>query len=624
MALPSSGLPTANQVADWAISVIGKRIDLQGSGYGSQCWDMPNYILERYWGIRTPGNARDMAWYRYPSGFKVIKNTPSFVPLPGDFPVWTTGDYNWSTWGHTAIVVGPSTTSYFYSVDQNWINSNAYNGSPGAKIKHSYFGVTHFIRPPYKEEEKPKKEPKPIEKPKPVVDPAPNKPAEDTKPISKIVTRIKYTVLSKDDKESKEIFGTVVTGEKRTHSPNKILVKNAISMDSVHTLYQDRNSIFKDDEYPHYFVDRYNIWSPRSIDYKVPGHGDSIVIVICEDINTSDDTFERNELAAMTLINKLCHKHNIVFDSHNIIVDKKAWRTLLVHQKHNIVSVGNASDSSYSSASQSLMKLYENKNKILNEVPKDIIEKIRIKTFVKVDKKFAKTNESQSNNSYITKERSSYTLDEAVDIQMRHAPQMSNGVTWFNASKQQVKSAMNTNTIFNSQSQVYQFLRLDKYQGLSVDKLNEILKGKGTLNGKGQAFADACKKYEVNEIYLIAHALLESGGGTSYFASGNSGYYNYFGIGAFDSNPNNAINFARNEGWNTPEKAIIGGAEFVRKGYIGQGQNTLYRMRWNPKKPGTHQYATDIRWASHQATTISNHYKKIGLKGKHFIYDQYK
>lgn len=30
MALPSSGKPTASQVADWAISVIGKRIDVDG------------------------------------------------------------------------------------------------------------------------------------------------------------------------------------------------------------------------------------------------------------------------------------------------------------------------------------------------------------------------------------------------------------------------------------------------------------------------------------------------------------------------------------------------------------------------------------------------------------------
>ena len=29
-------------------------------------------------------------------------------------------------------------------------------------------------------------------------------------------------------------------------------------------------------------------------------------------------------------------------------------------------------------------------------------------------------------------------------------------------------------------------------------------------------------------------------------------------------------------------KGIIGGAKFVRQGFISKGQNTLYRMRWNP------------------------------------------
>lgn len=66
------------------------------------------------------------------------------------------------------------------------------------------------------------------------------------------------------------------------------------------------------------------------------------------------------------------------------------------------------------------------------------------------------------------------------------------------------------------------------------------------------------------------------------------------------------------------------GAKFVRQYYIGRGQNTLYHMRWNPKHPATHQYATDIRWCSHQAETISAYYKKIGLKGMYYIRDKYK
>nr|WP_275583822.1 N-acetylglucosaminidase [Mammaliicoccus sp. P-M58] len=167
-------------------------------------------------------------------------------------------------------------------------------------------------------------------------------------------------------------------------------------------------------------------------------------------------------------------------------------------------------------------------------------------------------------------------------------------------------------------------LDLGKYQGIPVSKLNTLLSGKGTLSGQGKAFAEAGKRYRVNEIYLIAHAILETGNGRSYFASGNSGYYNMYGIGAYDSNPNYAITFAKNQGWNTAAKAIIGGARFIRKDYIDLSQNTLYRMRWNPKKPATHQYATDIRWCQHQATTIKQYYTKIGLKGQYFIRDKYK
>ncbi|WP_257616982.1 hypothetical protein, partial [Staphylococcus saprophyticus] len=44
----------------------------------------------------------------------------------------------------------------------------------------------------------------------------------------------------------------------------------------------------------------------------------------------------------------------------------------------------------------------------------------------------------------------------------------------------------------------------------------------------------------------------------------------------------------------------------------------------NPQRPGTHQYATDIRWCQHQASTIYHLYKKIGLKGMYFLRDRYK
>ncbi|EYO73966.1 hypothetical protein W197_02808, partial [Staphylococcus aureus DAR5880] len=38
--------------------------------------------------------------------------------------------------------------------------------------------------------------------------------------------------------------------------------------------------------------------------------------------------------------------------------------------------------------------------------------------------------------------------------------------------------------------------------------------------------------------------------------------------------------FARNKGWTSPAKAIMGGASFVRKDYINKGQNKRRTFKW--------------------------------------------
>ncbi len=50
----------------------------------------------------------------------------------------------------------------------------------------------------------------------------------------------------------------------------------------------------------------------------------------------------------------------------------------------------------------------------------------------------------------------------------------------------------------------------------------------------------------------------------------DTGAYNYFGIGAFDNDPDYAMTFAKNKGWTSSAKAIMGGASFVRKDYINK------------------------------------------------------
>ncbi|MEJ9315537.1 peptidoglycan-binding protein [Halalkalibacterium halodurans] len=207
--------------------------------------------------------------------------------------------------------------------------------------------------------------------------------------------------------------------------------------------------------------------------------------------------------------------------------------------------------------------------------------------------------------------------------------------TWRNATQSDFLPYLDPN-----QNDRFQHLVLDRSVGVSAQELNKVLAGKGILDGKGQAFIEAGRTHSVNEIYLIAHALLETGNGRSSLATGievgrnSSGNlvlvtssnrssltnirttYNMFGIGAHDSDPYRlgAIR-AYQEGWFTPEAAIIGGAQFISNSYFARGQNTLYKMRWNHlyqnASGGFPQYATDMGWAVKQVPRIKELYQQL-------------
>lgn len=195
--------------------------------------------------------------------------------------------------------------------------------------------------------------------------------------------------------------------------------------------------------------------------------------------------------------------------------------------------------------------------------------------------------------------------------------------------------------------EMYQFLDLRYYTGLTSSSLNTILKGKGILEGQGSAFVDGSKSAGINEVYLIAHALLETGNGGSqlangfwynpdtdkilpYGSEGEDGFvkvYNMFGIGAIDSAPvGGGVRYAYKEGWTTPAKAIVGGAQWIGKSYINsetRQQYTLYTMKWN-NYDNTHQYATDIGWALKQTNQMYNIYSQNDYSSLRFVLPQYR
>lgn len=211
------------------------------------------------------------------------------------------------------------------------------------------------------------------------------------------------------------------------------------------------------------------------------------------------------------------------------------------------------------------------------------------------------------------------TLDDMVNNQKPNKPVFVETNDFTNeASTNQIKYYLNPNNFIDAYGK-YQFLKLSYTDGISADDINNILKGKGILEGKGQAFLNAAKTNNVNVAYLVSHALLETGNGTSVLAngglkdsSGNYIYgkpvYNFFGIHAYDDDPNGeGTKAAYDYGWFTPEDAIMGGAQWISLGYINNPngkQDTLYKMRWNPDNPGQHQYATDVAWAYKQIPNI--------------------
>ncbi|PAH61490.1 cell wall hydrolase, partial [Staphylococcus aureus] len=610
---PKTRKPTASEVAEWAKSNIGKRINIDNYR-GSQCWDTPNYIFSRYWGFRTWGNAKDMANYRYPKGFRFYRYSSGFVPEPGDIAVWHPGNGIGSD-GHTAIVVGPSNKSYFYSVDQNWINSNSWTGSPGALIRHGYASVTGFVRPPYSKD---------TSKPSNTNTSSASKANDSTitgeakKPQFKEVKTVKYTAYSNVlDKEEHFIDHIVVWGDERSDIQG-LYIKESMHMRSVDELYTQRNKFISDYEIPHLYVDREATWLARPTNFDDPRHPNWLVIEVCGGQTDSKRQFLMNQIQALIRGVWLLSGTDKELSETTLKVDPNIWRSMKDLINYDLIKQGIPDNAKYEQVKKKMLETYIKRDILTRENIKEVTTKttIRISDKTSVDSASKRGPTPSDKKPSIVTETSPFTFQQALDRQMaRGNPKKSHTWGWANATRAQTSSAMNVKRIWESNTQCYQMLNLGKYQGISVSALNKILKGKGTLDGQGKAFAEACKKNNINEIYLIAHAFLESGYGTSNFASGRYGAYNYFGIGAFDNDPDYAMKFAKNKGWTSPAKAIMGGAGFVRKDYINKGQNTLYRIRWNPKNPATHQYATAIEWCQHQASTIAKLYKQIGLKG---------
>ena len=234
------------------------------------------------------------------------------------------------------------------------------------------------------------------------------------------------------------------------------------------------------------------------------------------------------------------------------------------------------------------------------------------------DQKLAAATEETAVES-LQKDINSYygiSTAEAFNIQTGVGGKIQKNGKWIWASGNEIKQYFEP-TAKNLTDYKFQFLSLAAPAGISEEDARAYLEDKGILKGQEATFIAAAEANHINEIYLMAHACLETGNGTSKLSKGvvykGTVVYNMFGIKAVDSDPlGEGAAYAYKMGWTTPEKAIMGGAKFISDEYINNDvykQDTLYEMRWNPASPGNHQYATDVAWAAKQAIRMKKIYE---------------
>ncbi len=125
-----------------------------------------------------------------------------------------------------------------------------------------------------------------------------------------------------------------------------------------------------------------------------------------------------------------------------------------------------------------------------------------------------------------------------------------------------------------------------RVSGVSSEKINEKLKGTA-LEGMGDDFVNAERKYGVNAWFLTGLAIHESGYGTSRIAQDKN---NLFGFKAYDSNP-----YASATQFNTMGDSVDKVAQYLSENYTNPSGK--YYNGESVDAIGK-RYATDPNWAN--------------------------
>ena len=189
------------------------------------------------------------------------------------------------------------------------------------------------------------------------------------------------------------------------------------------------------------------------------------------------------------------------------------------------------------------------------------------------------------------------------------------------ASHKAIEYKMDPRNILNEEN-IFQFKELNYVEGAgTLEGLREITDGT-FLEGESicNSIIEAGKNSNLDP-YFIASRLIQEQGRDG--ATMSKGYeyngaivYNPFNINAIGNSSSeilkNAAKYAYEKGWDSLEKAIIGGIDYMKEGYINEGQNTLYFQKFDVVKNGglyNHQYMQNLLAPTSEANNMKSIYE---------------
>ena len=191
---------------------------------------------------------------------------------------------------------------------------------------------------------------------------------------------------------------------------------------------------------------------------------------------------------------------------------------------------------------------------------------------------------------------------------------------WTYASYEVIAYYMDSRNFLNEDC-IYMFMQQSYSESETLEGVQQILDGT-FMYDYAEYVMEAAEESGVSAYILAAILVSEQGTTvtdmTSGTYSGYEGYYNFFNINATGSTTAsviaNGLSYAMEQGWDTVEKSIVGGAQFYASKYYSYGQDTYYYMHYNVTNGSSsywHQYATSVWAAYNSAVNIAAVYENL-------------